>query len=505
MLICVIFALLYLYISPPTSSPDEIAHLSYPRFLLYEKQLPSFQTSQDFWESHQPPLYYFFSTPFVKAFSIFSIENQLQLDRLASFVLYLIGLYSFFILLKKLFPEKQYIQSSAILFLGIPMIGYLAGSFSNDIGMLLISIWACYWVFYKSQTNFVHKQAIFFGIFFGAGLLTKIHVYPILLVCAIFVLWKKPFFLWVEACLSALFISLWWFIHNIQTTGDFFGLSNTFILWKSQQAPFAGIHDAFILCGKLFSGFWGVFGKFNIAYPQVIYAFLVIISILLCIYSLKYFRNAQIKKIFIIIITAIVFVIVQNFTFYQPQGRYLITLAPFIGLLYAFSAQHANKKFVTPIFIVIIFLITTLNSLSLLLIHSYYQKNPIASFTYPRSINLLQKNFQGDETKIQKVGGVLVIHAPATIYTLQDMRLDTQKKPYIHFTSQNNDSFTLTIKWKRLGDTTFSNSRSIQSTIHTSGDVKIPEKEKTLIQDIEVEFTSDHDTITLTEFYVGVN
>jgi hypothetical protein len=85
------------------------------------------------------------------------------------------------------------------------------------------------------------------------------------------------------------------------------------------------------------------------------------------------------------------------------------------------------------------------------------------------------------------------------------MRLDTQKKPYIHFTSQNNDSFTLTIKWKRLGDTTFSNLRSIQGIIHTSGDVKIPEKERTLIQDIEVEFTSDHDTITLTEFYVGAN
>jgi len=505
MLLCATCALLYLFISPPTSSPDEIAHLSYPRFLLYEKQLPSFQTSQDFWESHQPPLYYFFSVPFVKIFSEFSIENQLQLDRCASFCLYGISLYSFFLLLKKLFPGQLYLQSVGILVLGIPMVAYLAGSFSNDISMLLISTWICYWIFYKSQISFEHKEAIFFGMLIGAGLLTKIHVYPILLVGIIFVLWKKRLLLWIEAGLSAFLISFWWFVHNIQTTNDVFGLSNTFILWNSQKTTLSGFHDVFVLCGKLFSGFWGVFGKFNITYPEILYAFLAVISMIICIYALRYLRDVQVKKILAIACIEIIFVIVQNFTFYQPQGRYLITLIPFIGILFCIIAQHATKKGIKLTLISSILFIATLNSLGLILIHSYYQKNPVQSFIYPRNINLLQEHLQGDVEKTQRVGDALAIHSPATLFTLQDMRLDTQKNPYVHFTSQGDDSFMVTIMWKRLGDTTFDNIRSTQAVINKTGDIKIHESEKTLLQDIQVEFQSSHDTITLTEFYIATN
>jgi len=500
---CLLFGLLYLFISPPTTTPDEIAHLAYPRYLLQENKLPSFTTSEDFWESHQPPLYYILSLPIVKLFSSLPIFNQLQLDRIVSFFIYGASLLIFYFLLKKLFSQEYLLQATGLCFFGIPMVCYLSGSFSNDILMILISVLLSYWIFYSSEKKFGHKEAIFFGICLGLGLLTKVHLYPFLLLAWLFILWKKPFFIWLEVSFVAFLSSFWWFLHNLKSTGDIFGLSHTFVLWGSQQENLSTFSSFFTLCAKLFSGFMGVFGKFTIAYPTIIYiiaAFAVFVFFLVLI---KNYKDTRIKKTVAVIFALILFVIIQNFSFYQPQGRYLVSIIPFIGIAFAIVAQKSRLFFSQSlIFFSFGISLIVLNSYGLFLIHSYYKDNPVGSLIYPQTINLLEKKFIGDTQQIEAVGGSIKIFLPATIATLQDFRLDSKKHPTVHIDTPNQTEFSTVLRWKRLGDTSFTDSRSMQQTIVGSGEIQIKEPQNTLIQDIQVEIQSMHDSITVTNFSI---
>lgn len=500
---CLLFAFLYLVISPPTSAPDEIAHLAYPRFLLQENQLPSFTSAEDFWESHQPPLYYILSIPVVKLFTSLPIFDQLQLNRIISFFIYGASLWIYYVLVKKLFPDKYFLQSSALCLLGIPMVSYLAGSFSNDILMILISVVMAYWVLIGKDKKFSSKEAIFFGLCIGLGLLTKIHIYPLIFFAWLFVLWKRPLIIWVLTSFFAFLASFWWFLHNLIHTGDIFGLSHTFILWESQKQKIASLPDFFTLCGKLYSGFLGVFGKFSIAYPTILYIISSLAFIYFCVFLIKNLKDIRIKKIFVIIFSILGFVIIQNFSFYQPQGRYLISVIPFLGIGLAIVVQKFRSDTSrTALFFSLVLFLFFLNIYGLVLIHSYYKKNPVESLKDTRTINLLEKKFIGDTERIKKSTAAIEVFLPATIATLQDLRLNSDKNPTIHITTSNQNEYSIVLKWKRLGDTSFAFSRSLKQAIIGTAEIEIQEPQNTLIQDIQVEIQGMHDSITITEFSI---
>ena len=501
-LTCTIFATLFLFISPPTTTPDEIAHLAYPRFVTSAKQLPSFISYEDFWESHQPPLYYLISIPITKLFSSVPVYTQIQLDRFTSWFLYVGALFSMLFLSKKLFANQSIIQTGAIIVLGIPMVAYLAGAFSNDILMLLISIWVSYWVFIKAKMQLSLKDAVFFGLVLGAGLLTKTHLYPLLFVATIIVLWRKKFILWVVTAISTLSISGWWFAHNFRTVGDIFGLSNTKVLWQSQYISISNFSEVEKMIEKIFSGFFGVFGKFNIAFPLFVYIVLAVGSLILVIYALIKYREKNIQRLSALILVSILFVVIQNFTFFQPQGRYLLSIVPLVAILFGFGLTDIKKKETQRLVVgVVALVVLVLNSYGLFLVHSYFENNPVSSMVFPRSISLTEVHWNGQTDKIESSKDSIILTLPVKLFTLQDMRLATSGNPVVHLFSNNANDVAVRVFWKRLGDSSFTVERSIETFFTNSIlDIELPINEETLLQDIQVEFKGAHDSIMLQEF-----
>jgi|GEM_PF-2937542 len=502
---CLLVSAAFLFLSPPTTAPDELAHLAYPRYVLSTGHIPSFTNPQDFWESHQPPLYYLLSIPITAAFSRLPIFTQLQLNRLTSLALFAASLALLSFTLRKVIPGKEKLRATAIMIAGLPMVCYMAGAFSNDILVFGISCLLLFWLFVGKQ-NFGNKEAIFFGLTLAAGILTKVLIYPLLLVVYPFVLWKKPLRHWLISGGVAFAATWWWFLHNLQSAGDLFGLSHAKELWAFQDVPLDSVSAVLTMLEKLFSSFWGVFGKLNIAFPQVVYGVLLVCSMAFLAYSLFFLRkNPEIQKLWVGIVAVFGFVFYQNFTFYQPQGRYLIALAPIIAFLFVLIYQKSpltkTKRVLIPALLVSL---AGLQIFSIYLVVHYFEIHPVEALQSQQTISISGASLHGDTHALQNETSGFRLPIPATVYTLADMRLDSQKHPTIHMEIEPVADLTMRIYWKRLGDTNFSVERSFlvtpEQAIITA---ELPIKKPSLIQDIQVKFQGGHGSILVHTFTIS--
>lgn len=491
---CIVFSVFFFFSTPPTTPPDEIAHLAYPRQMLLTGQLPAFLSSQNFWESHQPPLYYVLSLPFVELASHFNFSTQVYVNRLPSLFLFWGALVIFYYLLRRLFVNNIIKQIAGLVLFCVPMVLYVASSFSNDALVLFMStICLSVLFFVPNKTN---TNAILLGLLFGGCLLTKIDLYPLALVTFLAFIFSVPWKQKILITLTTLISSGWWFFHNLMSGSGLFGLKFTFILWN-QKSDFSNIVTWLTLGKKLFSGYIGIFGKYTIAFPNWVYL-LILIPFVVALYlgvrvwGLKS-RNGKISLS--IIGLTILFVIVQNFQFFQPQGRYLIAIIPFVVIL-LISAPITVKIYRGAIYSLCA-LIVILEPMSIILLHSYYQKNPIASFQHNRSIAIVPGDWNGDRSAVSKNGSELSVHPPAHIFTLKDMRALTSDQPTIHLRISSQQQITYRVYWKILGQTAFSTSRMVERTGVGDQLILIPEPLQTIIQDVKLEFPANQSPFIL--------
>lgn len=487
--ILIVLICAYLFISPQTSAPDELAHLAYPRYIMLENNLPSFQTPQDAWESHQPPLYYLVSLPFFLSSTHTSIELQFFIQRLTSLFFFILSVLFLYKLAKQLYSFSSFSQTLFLLPLGLPMVLYSSASFSNDITLLFAGSLLVFLFYNKYKlTNDAH--AILLGLLFGLVLLTKYHIYPLLFIAGLFILWEKTLRFWVITLITTLLTAGWWFAHNLKEVGDILGLRNTFLLWESQRVDVFSFGAVINFITKLFASFVGVFGKLQISFPQILYASFGVGFLVLLVLFFKKKQGSHITILIFGALAIITLVCFQALHFYQPQGRYLLGIIPILGVMLAnlFSRGSERNKFflLTGGFVLLI----GMSVWALSLIHSFYITNPIQTFTHGRNISLFEKNFVGIDYNTNNENKVLQINQPQTFYTLSDLRLDTQPNVTISFQTTNPKNTQVVVYWKILGMNAFSSKRSVTQTLEsTATKFVLPEQNTSLLQDIQLQFS----------------
>jgi len=493
------FSLAFLLLSPPTTPPDEMAHLGYPRQILLTRSLPSYITPQDLWESHQPPLYYLISVPFVYFASGNSIATQIVLNRLASFFLFALTLGIALVYLRKI-TKDSLTRAISLLWFGLPMVLYASASFSNDIAALLCTAICILLVLYRSSINSMRSYFIF-GLGVGLLLLSRLNCYPIIAITFLIVLLRKSLRYWLVAGLGAILSSWWWFWHNIQSTGDLFGLKYTFLLWKNQAADFTQPSTWTNLAAKSAASFVGVFGKLEITLPYVLYGIVLVLIVLFFFYTFKKVRTPGIYLPLVGILLSVIFFFVQNLTFYQPQGRYLISIIPLCALLTA--EIIGNTKWKKGIFLFGIITIIGTSFISLYVISSFYSSRNIEGTKNPTTKNIEQTLVGAEPGMITKAEAGLHILTPSFVYTLADLRLDSQHVPSVVVSLSNNTWIPCQIYWKVLGQNSFSEERSVKTSCGTHTQILLPEHTKTFIQDIAIRFQEKHGTIQISELVVS--
>ncbi len=485
--------LVFTWISPITTPPDELAHLAYPRTLLQTGHLPSFHTAYDAWESHQPPAYYLLSVPFYLISQKAPFAIQVEAQRLLSII---IGIGLLFLALKfsrKIFPESQSTRCAALTVLALPSVLYTFSSCTNDAFVILMAGIFAYLYFQERQTMSISKSLVF-GILLGVGLLTKYSLYPILLITTVGFFWKKPLRHLCISLAGAVAISGWWFIHNLISVGDILGLKHTFILWQGQKPiwTFAALRT---FVTKFLSSFIGVFGKLDILLPSFMYIILGILLLAIFINGIKK-KNLTLWYSLACILGTLIFVAIQSMSFFQPQGRYAFAALPSIAMCVGFGILSISKaSFKIGLSLGLGGVILAANGLGLLIIHRQYIAHPIAQFQNNRSINLLSMPWIGDQSRTQRTSETLIFALPIHVNTLADLRILSERAPYIIMQVNSQDA-ECTIGYKRLGDNQFSSDRSFTARVHPgSNTFNFPSMAPTLIQDISLACSStQHNT-----------
>lgn len=474
---------LFLFISPITSAPDELAHLAYPRTMLQSGTLPAFTSAFDPWESHQPPLYYLLSVPVSAVFSETPFEMQVIAARAVSFLLVLLYIFLIFQIADYSFPDFPMAKKGMYVLSLLPSVLYTGASFTNDSLVLCMSaIFLLYAVKYTHTTS--AKYSLLFGLLIGAGLLTKFSLYPIIAVITLWVYWKKPWKFIFTSSLVALISSGWWFIHNVRVVGDIFGLRHTFILWAGQK-PIWTLESIGIFIIKMYASTIGIFGKLSIPLPFLLYAVWIVSFAILLGFSFKKPIERNIQLAWISITAMLIFICIQSSSFYQPQGRYFFAAFPFVALIFAKAFSNARLHiFRTHFFYAICLLLTCSSIVGIFLVHSYYKKNPVTQFSAKRTIDFMHIPWKGDASKIFKDDATFTVTPPFNVYTIADLRIATERKPIVHINSQTSDSRCI-IRYKRLGDSDFISKREFTLQLQNGiVEVPFPDMAPTLIQDI---------------------
>lgn len=505
-LVIIFISLFYLVISPPTTPPDEVAHLAYPRTLLLYNQWPSFVTPEDAWESHQPPLYYALSLPLVWISQNVGFSEQVLAQRLTSVMLIVAALVLMLMVLRRLFPDDLSARLAGLIVFLLPMTMYMAGAYGND-SLMVFSASLLILLSIPRPVTFSRRQAIIFGFAIGLSLLTKAHLYPLVAVLFLWQMWGRPIRLWLISAVAALGVSGWWFINNLIAVGDVFGLTYARIFWADQTLPIDSWATISRLMWNLGRGFVGVFGKFSVAFPDLVYAAVLIglVCLLIAVAAIYRRQHATYVPILLIAIgTAVSAVIWQNFSFFQPQGRYLLSLVPVFGLIIA-VVVHAVPRAVKISSIVLAgALLVLLNVYSLTVVSRYYKTHPVDALTQPRMVDLIDIGWIDPEKKVDQSGAQLVISTPARISSLDDLRLETLRRPTLLIASPS-EPFDLIISWKVLGEKVFSPVR--RQTVRVDGvtEVVLYEAESTLIQDFQLEFPEADRSIVIKRLEAGNN
>jgi len=188
------------------------------------------------------------------------------------------------------------------------------------------------------------------GILLGFGFLTKVTVYILVPVIALFFLWyywgawRKLARAWLIIFGTAGVMGLVWWLRNLYVYGgiDVLGTAahNAIVVGQPRTSEWIRdlgyLHTLRTFSRTTFQSFWGQFGWMGVVMPQWVYRPLLIFSIItaLGLIGLAIFRSENrtsrrvIGAIIILIGTVLLSLLVYlvyNVTFVQHQGRYLFS------------------------------------------------------------------------------------------------------------------------------------------------------------------------------------
>jgi len=335
---------------PAWEAPDEIAHFQYVRHLCEQRSLPDqieFADGPDHaWESWQPPLYYLLLTPACWLGSLFRNSLvSLTMMRIMSLTFW-IG--SSFLLIRW---NRQYGKS-----FGLPVVGFLLLYFflpsfmmttvtvNNDNAACFLTVLLfCFFVRNDGKVN-----PWLWGIFLGLGLLTKLTTvvfFPVVLYRILKQGSFKDILRFVFPCgITGVYI----LIRNAADFGTLFPeeLFNRPVYWSRSLQGF------FLSMEKAAQSFWAVAGKHN---EHVFCSFAGWILPLAILWGIRKKRESSwliFESIFLISVQMIL-LIRFSLKYYQPQGRFLFPLLPWISLFIASALSESKIRIMSTLLLLI--------------------------------------------------------------------------------------------------------------------------------------------------------
>jgi len=381
-LIIVIASLFRIYISlvtPIWQIPDEIAHYAFVEYFAKNNNIPVMIPA--YVEYFQPPVYYVLQGIILKPFLSSSIIMQVHVLRLLSIVFGVLTVFMTYKIAKLLFPKNEsliLISTSFVAFLPSFMnmnAGITNDNMSNFMAALIIFMMLK--IIY-SKTSY--KYYAFMGVVCGIALLTRINLIPFVAATIVVFFFKakegKKFNIkkFIKICTIvygiAFIISSWWYFRNFNLYGDFIGFA---AMKMSSPQDVLEINKLFFarLYGWAFVTFWATFGITNNYFLTtdnlfstigltiffIVYGILFLISLYVLVGFIKSIKDYMKKRTkldkslkisFLFMIIAFILIAI-SFTSYntydfQPQGRYLFTALPFLGLIFSIGSIRLLKE-----------------------------------------------------------------------------------------------------------------------------------------------------------------
>lgn len=285
-------------------------------------------------------------------------------------------------------------------------------------------------------------------------------------------------------------VSGWWFVQNLVRVGDVLGLKYTSIFWSGQHVSVWSWHGLMLLGGKLAVSFIGVLGKSDIFLPWVWYG---IAWALIGWLGWRLYRiRSSVSTYWLIIggmVATVAGVIALNNRFFQPQGRYLLPLVPFLVVACAEVVARYRIQRWTWIVVGLVFCGINLNAVQR--VYDEAKNHPSPLIQYPRTIDLLSAMRADNPRQSTLTNSALVIQ-PGARFFLPGSYTDTTRHPLITLTTASGEAYTVRVEWRVPGQAWFDD-RRVQSITSTDTVTKVTflEHLPTAIESIRLTFSSN--------------
>lgn len=482
-----IFGSCYIFIDPIWSAPDEISHFTYSKYILDHQDLPNYFTHLNFWEAHQPPLYYLLSSIVLLPVNNLSIDIQVYVLRYLSLLMGLITVLVSYFAVRKVFPDKKYIYLGIPTFIAtLPMYQYISASINNDNLANLFGAILIYYICSSLRDKLSSKLVILASLFIGMSIITKIILLPLAAILGIIIFIRilreksKKIVKMLYLIIPIILISSWWFIRNYILYGEPLGWAAMSELWSGLQYKNIFNQELFITWWKtIYKSFFGIFGKLNILLPIYVYLFYSILTVV----SIFGWFQASIRKKYSTVQRNTVLILLFGFfitlfgvfynstKFYQPQGRYLfpalISIAIIIvpGLFFLIE-----KKYKLLLSTIVVIILLGINILSVTTIYGFYQDKRSG---YLIDVDLIYYDqdrwiIQSDITSYEFLDKGLRLTSAGSdpfVFTPDDLRIPSRDIKQIILEMKISNGNDGQLFWKSITDPGFEEEHSIGFTI----------------------------------------
>ncbi len=308
-------ALAYNVSNPLFEAPDERLHYEFVRQLQSEKVLPAVDLDGPPTEYHQPLLYYVITAILTAPLQFPNIEPYTQpnpfwgynigevgsdnknqylhnpnlsrfdvpvipiyLMRLVSTMLGLLSLCLTFLLARHFLPDSGSLAVAALVAF-IPNFLLTSASITNDALAITVSAGTCWYLvrlLHSTRQPSIRQWGVL-GLLLAAALLTKLNIWPLLLIAALTVLLLsvqyKSFKMFLTAgCVLLVTVGLlagWWLLRNQLLYSDPTALAANAATWGTRGA--LGFNQTLVELLNMRTTFWANFGYGNVPLPNSIY------------------------------------------------------------------------------------------------------------------------------------------------------------------------------------------------------------------------------------------
>lgn len=468
-----VVCLFYAIKTVPWSHPDEFGHFSYVKYLQQNASLPSYTSPYDFWEAHQPPLYYALLLPATIAFSNQSIDVQLIAVRILNIFFGIANIWVLWMIFKHIAEEYLDSEKAQKLFIYIttaiaafwPMVVYISAAVNNDnlanvlgSAMILLILKAPQ-LFTDISKNKLKKYLAGIAVLLAASILTKTSLYIFVFITfwvIAFHLWKKlgkkinKVFLgyFFSFGLLIAILSCWFFIKNLVVVGDLFGWKYFDLTHAHQTSNISSISAVIEWVRITIKSTLGIFGYLNVyMQPTIVYRiFFIVLIVALAGNALFFINNRKNLRPLMIVYglfaTTVITTFIYSLSAFQPQGRYLFLGFAAIPLFITIGVLYWFKKYPKILFIIAI-LITVIGPLwGLKNVDTFVNATQASSIEKGQLIELKNKKWYFEHAEVsQKDEGLHVAISPrknARILTYGSLRNDTNDYKQVSFTAKTN-------------------------------------------------------------------